>query len=74
LPQRLKYPGLLFSPGYFYAVSFRDGLLLRGEVLLAGSAELADEIIGEILPLYAALFLVIDPAADVANVSHSFSS
>ena len=38
------------------------------EVFLAGAAELADEVLGEVFPLGALLGLVIDPAAQLADV------
>ena len=55
----------------------RPRLLLR-ELILADLAQGADEIIGKILPLGAgcdtaigiALFFIIDPTANITNVSH----
>ena len=46
------------------------GLLLRREVVLAHTAKLAGKILGKILPLYAGFVLVIDPAADLADIFH----
>ena len=48
----------------------RGGLLLGGEFVLAYAAEGAGEVLGQILELDAGLFLVIDPAADVADILH----
>ena len=45
-------------------------LFLGGEVLFAHAAELAGKIIGKVFPLHTGLVLVIDPAADVANILH----
>lgn len=40
------------------------------EILLANAAELTYEILGKILPLGSGFVLIIDPAANVANVLH----
>lgn len=45
-------------------------LFFRAEIVLADAAEFAGEIFGEIFPLDALFFLIVDPAADVANVLH----
>ena len=45
-------------------------LLLGAELVLADAAELAGEIVGQVFPLGALLVLVIDPAANIANILH----
>jgi hypothetical protein len=57
-------PGRAFSGSYLFS---------RGKIFLADTADFADEIIGEILPLGALLVFVIFPAADAADVYHDCS-
>lgn len=46
-------------------------LLFSGaELILANMAELTGEIFGKIFPLYALLFFIIDPSANIAYILH----
>ena len=42
----------------------------HAEVALVNSADLADEIIGKVFPFNAGYGLVIDPAAEIADITH----
>ena len=55
--------------GVFFMFYF---LLFGAEIVLADAAELAGKIFGEIFPLDALFFLVVNPAADIANVLHCY--
>jgi len=47
--------------------------VLGGEAVLADAAEFAREILGEVFPFHAGLFLVIYPTADAAYILHMIS-
>ena len=49
-------------------------ILFLAELVFADTAELAGEIFGQIFPLDASFVLIVDPAAQIANVLHAFSS
>jgi hypothetical protein len=51
-----------------------SALLLGRELVLPDAADLAGEIGGKIFPLHALLFLVVNPAANIAYVSHAVIS
>ena len=44
--------------------------LHHAEVALVNSADLADEIVGKVFPFNAGYGLVIDPTAEIADITH----
>ena len=45
-------------------------LFLGTELVFAGAAELAGEILGKVFPFHSLLLFVIDPSAEIAYVTH----
>ena len=64
----VEKPGTMSVPG------LRSFLLLGGKLVLPHAAELAGEIVGQVFPLHAFFFLIVNPAANIANVSHAVLS
>ena len=66
-----------------YAITYRSEIslryrliaiirsLCRAEAVLPRAAELAGEVGGKVFKFHAGLFLIIDPAAELANIFHS---
>ena len=46
-------------------------ILFFAELVFTDTAELTGEIFGEIFPLYAGFLFVVNPAANITNITHN---
>ena len=83
LKKIITYIGIYRHISANYAITYRSEIslryrliaiirsLCRAEAVLPRAAELAGEVGGKVFKFHAGLFLIIDPAAELANIFHS---